>query len=85
MYGRSIRKYSDEEKVADAVKAEGLDPYAHKLLGVTDMTKLLGKKRFDELLGSFIVKPQGKPTLVPDSDKRPEMALSDFSEFAQSK
>ena len=85
VYGRSIRKYSDEEKVADAVKAEGLDPYAHKLLGVTDMTKLLGKKRFDEILGSYIVKPQGKPTLVPDSDKRPEMALSDFSEFAQSK
>ena len=43
------------------------------------------KKRFDELLGSYIVKPQGKPTLVPDSDKRPAMALSDFSEFAQGK
>lgn len=84
VYGRSIRKYSDEEKVAEAVKAEGLDPYQHKLLGVTDMTKLLGKKRFDEILGAYIVKPQGKPTLVPDSDKRPAMAQSDFVEVSES-
>ena len=79
VYGRSVRKYADEEKVAEAVKAEGLDPYQHKLLGVTDMTKLLGKKKFDELLSAYIVKPQGKPTLVPDSDKRPELAQSDFT------
>ena len=46
------------------------------------MQKLLGKKRFDELLGSLIEKPQGKPTLVPESDKRPAMntAKQDFSE-----
>ena len=85
VYGRSIRKYSDEDKVADIVKAEGLDPYQHKVLGITDMTKLLGKKKFEELLAGLIIKPEGKPTLVPESDKRPEMALSDFSEFAQSK
>ena len=48
------------------------------------MTKLLGKKKFEELLAGLVIKPEGKPTLVPDSDKRPEMALSDFSEFAQS-
>ena len=71
--------------MADIVKAEGLDPYQHKVLGITDMTKLLGKKKFEELLAGLVIKPEGKPTLVPDSDKRPEMALSDFSEFAQSK
>lgn len=84
VYGRSIRKYSDEEKVAEVVKAEGLDPYQHKVLGITDMTKLLGKKKFEELLAGLVIKPEGKPTLVPESDKRPAMAQSDFSEFAQS-
>ena len=44
------------------------------------MQKTLGKAKFDEILGRFITKPQGKPTLVPMSDKRPAMntATSDF-------
>ena len=59
-----------------------LDPYEKKLLGITAMQKLLGKSRFDELLTAYIEKPQGKPTLVPDSDKRPAMntAKNDFME-----
>ena len=46
------------------------------------MTSLLGKNKFEELLGGFIVKPQGKPTLAPMSDKRPAMntAAEDFEE-----
>ena len=40
------------------------------------MTKLLGKKKFEELLGGLVEKPQGKPTLVSQSDARPEMNLS---------
>lgn len=43
-----------------------------KLKGLTDLQKLLGKKKFDEYLGQFIEKPKGEPTLVPESDKRPE-------------
>ena len=80
--GRSTRKYTDENAVAEAVKKSGLDPYEHKLLGLTAMTKLLGKKQFDELLSGLIDKPQGKPTLVPESDKRPEWnsAENDFKE-----
>ncbi len=44
--------------------------------------KLLGKARFDELLTAYIEKPQGKPTLVPEIDKRPAMntAKNDFME-----
>ncbi|MBR0484975.1 MAG: DUF2800 domain-containing protein [Oscillospiraceae bacterium] len=80
--GRSVRKYTDENAVAEKVKSAGADPYEHKVLGLTAMQKLLGKTKFNELLGGLIYKPQGKPTLVPDSDKRPEWnsAENDFKE-----
>ena len=80
--GRSVRKYTNDRQVAAAVIAAGFDPYEQKLLGITEMQKTLGKARFEEILGSLITKPQGKPTLVPASDKRPAMnnAKSDFME-----
>lgn len=80
--GRSNRKYTDENAVADTVKDAGFDPYEKKLLGITAMGTLLGKKKFEELLGGLIYKPPGKPTLVPESDKRPAMntAKDDFKE-----
>lgn len=80
--GRANRKYSNEEAVIQAVTNAGFIPYEKKLLGITAMQKLLGKTRFDELLAGYIEKPQGKPTLVPESDKRPAMnnAKSDFME-----
>lgn len=80
--GRSNRKYVNDAVVADVVEHAGFDPYERKVLGVTAMQKLLGKSRFDELLSSYIEKPQGKPTLVPESDKRPAMstASADFNE-----
>ena len=78
--GRSNRKYTDEAAVANTVKAAGYEPYEQKLLGITVMTGLLGKKKFEKLLGRLVVKPQGKPTLAPMSDKRPAMntAAEDF-------
>jgi hypothetical protein len=80
--GRSNRKYVNEDAVADTVKEAGYDPYEHKVLGITAMTKLLGKKKFEELLYELTQKPQGKATLVPMSDKRPAMntAANDFKE-----
>ena len=80
--GRSNRKYTNEDAVIAAVTAAGYDPYEHKILGVTAMTSLLGKKQFNDILGGLITKPQGKPTLVPDSDKRPAMTtiIDDFKE-----
>jgi hypothetical protein len=80
--GRSNRKYTDEEKVAAAVEKAGFDPYEKKLLGITAMTQTLGRKRFNELLGELVMKPTGKPVLVPESDKRPAMntAKDDFKE-----
>jgi len=82
--GRSNRKYTDEKMAAAVVKKAGKDPYSEpKILGITEMTKLLeGRKKFDELLSKYVCKPQGKPTLVPESDKRKEWssAENDFQE-----
>ena len=79
--GRSNRRYTDETAVAQIVSGTGHDPYEHKLLGITAMEKLLGKKQFATLLSDLVERPQGKPVLVPASDKRPEMtnAKNDFA------
>ena len=79
--GRSNRKFTDEAAAASKVKGAGYDPYEKKLLGITAMSTLLGKKKFEKLLGELVYKPPGKPTLVPESDKRPAMntAIDDFS------
>ena len=80
--GRSVRKYTDESKVADTVQKAGFEPYEKKLLGITAMSKLLGKKKFEEMLGGLTEKPKGKPTLVPKTDKRAAIntAADDFKE-----
>ena len=80
--GRSNRRYTSEAAVAAAVEGAGFDPYERKVLGITAMQKLLGKSRFEELLAPYIEKPQGRPTLVRSSDKRPEWntVKNDFME-----
>lgn len=83
--GRSNRKYTDEEEVAEAAKAAGYtDIYKKSLVGITEMEKLMGKKKFAEVLGKLVYKPQGKITLVMESDKRQEIqtatAEADFKE-----
>ena len=73
--GRSNRKYADDAAVAKIVSEAGFDPWEKKVLGITAMTQQLGKKRFNELLKDLIIKPEGKPVLVPVSDPRPEYHL----------
>ena len=74
--GRANRKYVNEEAVASAVKDAGYDPYEKKLLGITAMTSLLGKKKFNELVGSLVEKPKGKPgrprKVVKVEDEKPK-------------
>lgn len=85
--GRSVRKYADDLKVAEALKAAGYDEamlYERKLYGISAMEKIVGKKRLTETLGDLIMKPAGKPVLVPESDKREaintaEAAKADFT------
>ncbi len=83
--GRSNRKYSSEEEVAEAAKAAGYtDIYKQSLIGVTEMERLMGKKEFSRILGKLVYKPKGKITLVPDTDKREAInkatATADFQE-----
>ncbi|MBN2795123.1 MAG: DUF2800 domain-containing protein [Clostridia bacterium] len=69
--GRSNRKYSSEEEVAEAAMAAGYkDIYKSSLVTITEMERLMGKKEFNKILGHLVYKPQGKITLVPESDKR---------------
>lgn len=83
--GRSNRKFTDYDKVVEAAKAAGYDEallYERKPLTLTAVEKLLTKKHFDEVLGDFVVKPQGAPTLATLGDKRQpySSAAADFSE-----
>ena len=85
--GRSVRKYSDEAAVVAAATAAGYrDIYKKSLIPITEMEKLMGKKTFAEVLGGLVIKPHGKPTLVPASDKRPAIhsgANHDFTEITE--
>lgn len=71
--GRSNRKISDVDSAFEVLKANGYDEallYERKPIGITDLEKLVTKKKLEELIGDKIVKPQGKPTLAPADDKR---------------
>lgn len=83
--GRSIRKYADEKAVAKAAQVAGYtDIYDRKLITLTAMERLMGKATFNEVLGDLIVKPAGKPTLAPDTDKRPALHIADAAtEFSE--
>ena len=74
--GRTTRRFTDEEAVAKAVQEAGFDPYERKLLGITALTALLGKARFNEIVAPLMEKSQGTPTLAPRSDKRPEFFVA---------
>ena len=81
--GRTVRKYTSEAEVIKAATEAGYtDIYKTTLLGVGDLEKRMGRKRFGEVLGKFIIKPAGAPTLVPETDSRKPYsdAASDFSQ-----
>lgn len=73
--GRSVRKITDQDGAALALNKAGYKTTEiykpQELRTITDLEKLTGKKQFAVICGEFVEKPQGKPTLAPDSDKRP--------------
>lgn len=71
--GRSTRQFTDTDKAFETLTQNGIDEtmlFERKPLTLTAVEKLVGKKKFGELLTSFIVIPQGKPTLAQTDDKR---------------
>ena len=86
--GRSVRKYKDENAVIEKAKENGYsDIFKTSLITLTEMQKLMGKKKFEEILGDLIIKPPGKLTLVPNSDKRQKVNVSnvknEFNEITE--
>lgn len=87
--GRSNRKYVDEAAVAERLLQNGFsedDIFTKKILGITALQGNISKEKFNTLLSDLIIKPNGSPTLVSESDKRPEYTpskdsvLSDFGD-----
>lgn len=82
---RTIRKFKDENQVANTLIEHGYDNiYRQSLLSMTDLQKLMGKDKFNELLSDYIYKPQGNPVLVEQSDRRKEISIkSEFNEITE--
>lgn len=84
--GRSARVINDAETAIERLNAIGLsteDITNRKLKGIGDLERLVGKKPLAATLDGLIVKPQGLPTLAPESDKREELSptVDDFDEL----
>lgn len=75
--GRSNRQITDKETARAALEASELEPNKYlkpqELLGIGDLEKRIGKKELHALIGDLIIKPEGKPVLVPETDQRPEL------------
>lgn len=74
--GRSKRIFTDPKAVVDVAVQNGYtDLYKQQLISLTEFEKMMGKKRFAELLGEYVAKPPGKLALVPENDPRPPVDL----------
>ena len=85
--GRSSRVWSNQDKALDTLIENGIDRaviYDSVPKTLAQLEKVLGKKKFEELVGEFVVKPQGSPTLADENDSRKEFssAAADFAEVA---
>ena len=69
------RKITDEIAVGKILTDAGYDPYTKKLLSISDIQKMVGKSQFDTLVGNYVTRPKGQPTLVPEGDSRTEIFI----------
>ena len=75
--GRSKRVFTDTKAVVDTAVQNGYtDLYKQTLITLTEFEKMMGKKKFNELLGAYVAKPPGKLALVPESDPREPVDLT---------
>ena len=75
--GRSKRVFTDTKAVVDTAVQNGYtDLYKQSLISLTEFEKMMGKKKFNELLGEYVAKPPGKLALVPESDPREPVDLT---------
>lgn len=75
--GRGSRGWTDQEKAFTVLLQHGIPEsilYNRVPLTLAQTEKAVGKKEFEAWMQDFIVKNPGKPTLVPDSDKRPAIS-----------
>lgn len=83
--GRSKRVFTDTKAVVETAAANGYtDVYKQQLISLTEFEKMMGKKKFNELLGGYVTKPPGKLALVPEDDPRPavDVAAAPDQEFS---
>ena len=79
--GRSKRVFTDTKAVVEKAVENGYtDLYKKELISLTEFEKMMGKKKFAEILGDYVVKPPGKLALVPDNDPRPAVDLNSTAE-----
>lgn len=89
--GRSLRQIGDQQAAISALDKAGFDESSYlrprELKTISDLERLLKKKGFQEILGQYVVKPAGKPTLVPEDDPRPSInsAKDEFNDLINDK
>ena len=84
--GRSTRRFTDQDAAFRAMEASGIQEamlYERTPISLTAAEKLLGKKHFAEVCGSYVEKPKGAPKLAPESDKRPTYDPADGFEVVK--
>lgn len=86
--GRSARAWTNQDEALDKLQKSGIERaviYDSVPKTLAQLEKVLGAAKFSELVGEYVTKPQGKPTLAPESDKRAEFngAVADFSTVAK--
>lgn len=72
--GRSTRKWTDQDAAFRQMEADGIDEamlYTRTPISLTAAEKMLGKKKFAEVMSAFITRAPGAPKLAKDSDPRP--------------
>lgn len=85
--GRSTRAWSNQDKALEKLLGSGIERaviYDSVPKTLAQLEKVLGTAKFKELVGDFVIKPPGKPSLATENDSRKEFngAAADFAAVA---